>query len=73
MIHDPLFADKILWMAERSNQQCVLCRLVRVDASFRFTPRLLIDGAIDHGKIEAWHRPFAGIASGEFRGSKVSV
>ena len=24
VIHDPFFADKILWMAQRSNQQCVL-------------------------------------------------
>ena len=67
VIHDPLFADKILWMAERSNQQCVLLpHRYELTRRLDLPPRLLIDGAIDHGEIEAWHRPFAGIASGEF-------
>ena len=49
-------------MAERSNHQCVLL-LVRLTRHL-ISPGL-IDGAIDHGEIEAWHRPTAG-ATGEF-------
>ena len=40
------------------------------NASFGFTPRLLIDGAIDNDEIEVWHRPAEGIATGEFRGQQ---
>ena len=67
VIQDPLFADKILWMAEHSNNQCVLLPHRYELTSFGFTPRLLIDGDIDNEEIEEWHRPSAGLASGEFR------
>ena len=68
MIQDPLFVDKILWMAERSKHQCVLLpHRYELTRRLDLPPRLLIDGAIDHGEIEAWHRPTAGIATGDFR------
>lgn len=71
VIQDPLFVDKILWMAERSNHQCVLLpHRYELTRRLDLPPRLLIDGAIDHGEIEAWHRPTAGIATGEFRGQQ---
>jgi hypothetical protein len=71
VIQDPLFADKILWMAHRSNQQCVLLpHRYELTRRLDLPPRLLIDGDIDQDATQAWHRPFVGIATGEFRGLK---
>ena len=71
VIQDPWFADKILWMAHRSNHQCVLLPH-RYELTHRLDlpSRLLIDGDIDHCAFEAWHRPSASIATGEFRGQQ---
>ena len=69
VIQDPLFVDKILWMAQCSNHQCVLLpHRYELTRRLDLPPRLLIDGDIDHDEIEDWHRPSAGIATGEFRG-----
>lgn len=71
VIHDPLFVDKILWMAQRSNQQCVLLpHRYELTRRLDLPPRLLIDGDIDNDEIKAWHHPCAGIATGEFMGQK---
>ena len=71
VIQDPLFADKILWMAEHSNNQCVLMpHRYELTRRLDLPPRLLIDGAIDNDEIEVWHRPAEGIATGEFRGQQ---
>ena len=71
VIQDHLFVDKILWMAHRSNHQCVLLpHRYELTRRTDLPPRLLIDGAIDHDAIVAWHRPYAGFASGEFRGQQ---
>lgn len=69
VIHDPLFADKILWMAQQSNHQCVLLpHRYELTRRLDLPPRLLIDGEIDQVSIEAWHRPATAVATGEFRG-----
>ena len=69
VIQDPLFVDKILWMAQRSNHQCVLLpHRYELTRRLDLPPRLLIDGDIDNDEIEEWHRPSAGLARGEFRG-----
>ena len=71
VISDPLFADKILWMAERSNHQCVLLpHRYELTRRLDLPPRLLIDGAIDQDVMESWHRPYAGIATGTYRGQE---
>ena len=71
VIQDRLFADKILWMAQRSNQQCVLLpHRYELTRRLDLPPRLLIDGYLHHDAIKAWHLPCAGIATGEFRGLK---
>ena len=71
VIHDPLFVDKILWMAQCSNQRFVLLPH-RYELTHRLDlpPRLLIDGTIDHDVFNAWHRPCADIATGSFRGQE---
>ena len=69
VIQDPLFVDKILWMAQCSNQKCVLLpHRYELTRRMDLPPRLLIDGDFDHDAIKAWHLPRAGIATGEFRG-----
>ena len=69
VIHDSLFADKILWMAQQSNHQCVLLpHRYELTRRLDLPPRLLIDGEIDQVSIEAWHRPSTAVATGEFRG-----
>ena len=71
VIQDPLFADKILWMAQRSNHQCVLMpHRYELTRRLDLPPRLLIDGTIDHEEFAAWHRPSPGVAVGEFRGQQ---
>ena len=71
VISDPLFVDKILWMAERSNHQCVLLpHRYELTRRLDLPPRLLIDGAIDQDVMESWHRPYAGIATGTYRGQE---
>ena len=71
VIQDPLFVEKILWMAERTNHKCVLLpHRYELTRRLDLPPRLLIDGAIDHNEIKAWHRPAAGVATGEFRGQQ---
>jgi hypothetical protein len=71
VIQDSLFADKILWMAQRSNHKCVLLPH-RYELTHRLDlpPRLLIDGPIDHEEFQSWHRPSHGVAVGEFRGQR---
>ena len=69
VIQDPLFVDKILWMAQQSNHQCVLLpHRYELTRRIDLPPRLLIDGAIDHDAIQAWHHPCDGIVTGDFRG-----
>ena len=71
VIHDSLFAEKILWMAQRSDHQCVLLpHRYELTRRLDLAPRLLIDGAIDNEEIKDWHRPSAGIATGVFRGQQ---
>ncbi len=71
VISDPLFLDKILWMAQHSNDKCVLLpHRYELTRRLDLPPRLLIDGAIDHDEIAAWHRPSEGIVIGKFRGQQ---
>ena len=71
VIQDPLFVDKILWMAHRSNHQCVLLpHRYEVTHRLDLPPLLLIDGAIDNDEIASWHQPSPCVATGEFRGQK---
>ena len=71
VIHDHLFLDKTLWMAQRSDHRCVLLpHRYELTRRLDLPPRLFIDGAIDNDEIKAWHRPSAGFATGEFRGQK---
>lgn len=68
VISDPWFAEKILWLAQRTDHRCVLLphryELIRRPD---LPPRLLIDGPIDHGELAAWHRPVEGAVTGNFR------
>ena len=68
VIHDSLFAHKILWMAHRSNQRCVLLPH-RYELTRRpgVAPRLFIDGPIDHEPFAEWHQPTIAVAHGDFR------
>ena len=69
VIQDHLFVDKILWMAQASNHQCVLLpHRYELTRRLDLPPRLLIDGTIDQDEIAAWHRPSAAVATGDFRG-----
>ena len=71
VIHDPLFAEKILWMAQRSHHQCVLLpHRYELTRRLDLPPRLLIDGEIDNDETKAWHNPSPGIATGAFRGQQ---
>ena len=68
VIQDHLFVDKILWMAQASNHQCVLLpHRYELTRRLDLPPRLLIDGTIDQDEIAAWHCPSAAVATGDFR------
>jgi hypothetical protein len=71
VIHDPLFVEKILWMAFRSNHQCVLLpHRYELTRRLDLPARLLIDGPINHDDLAAWHCPSKSIATGNFRGQQ---
>ena len=71
VIHDPLFAHKMLWMAHHSNQGCVLLpHRFEQTRHFGIAPRLLIDGPINHEEIADWHRAEISVATGQFRNEK---
>ena len=69
VIHDRLWPEKVLWMAECSNQEAVLLPH-RYEAlrGLGAPPRLYVDGVIDTAPQLAWHQPQEGVASGRFRG-----
>ena len=71
VIQDPLFADKILWMAQRSNQKCVLLpHRYELTRRIDLPSRLFIDGSIHQHELIDWHKPSVGIAKGNFRDQK---
>ena len=71
VIQDPLFVDKILWMAQKSNHQCVLLpHRYELTRRLDLPPRLFIDGSIDNDEIATWHQPLLNVATGEFMGQK---
>ena len=71
VIHDSLFIEKILWMAFRSNHQCVLLpHRYELTRRLDLPSRLLIDGPIDHDVLADWHCPSKSIATGNFRGQQ---
>lgn len=67
VIHDPLFADKIIWFAHRSSHHAVLMphryEYTRQPGSL---PRLFVDGPIDHQVFASWHNPISDAAMGTF-------
>lgn len=69
VIHDPLLPEKMLWIAEYSQHQCVLLphryECLRTPGA---PPRLYVDGKIEQEDLEGWHRPEKGVARGRFRG-----
>lgn len=69
VIHDPFFPEKMLWMAEASQHQCVLLphryECLRTPGA---PPRLYVDGTIEFEDLKGWHQPEAGVANGLFRG-----
>ncbi len=69
VIHDRLWPEKVLWMAECSDQKAVLLPH-RYEAlrGIGAPPRLYVDGRIDTGPQLAWHQPQTAVASGSFRG-----
>ena len=72
VIHDPLFPEKILWMAQTSDHACLLMpHRYELTRSPGVPSRLLIDGPIDIEPIQAWHQPLKNAASGHFRGGQV--
>ena len=69
VIHDPFFPEKMLWMAEASQHQCVLLphryECLRTKGA---PPRLYVDGTIELEALKGWHQPETGVARGLFRG-----
>ena len=69
IIHDPFFPEKMLWMAEASEHQCVLLphryECLRTPGA---PPRLYVDGTIELEALQGWHHPEIGVARGLFRG-----
>lgn len=69
VIHDRLLPEKILWMAECSNQQAVLLphryEPLRTPGA---PPRLYVDGLIEVEEFSSWHEPRLAAARGSFRG-----
>ena len=69
VIHDQWFFEKILWMAEQSDQRCVLLphryELLRTPGA---PPRLFVDGHIDPDEIVGWHQHSVNVAQGSFHG-----
>ena len=67
VVHDPLLPEKILWMAQQSNHQCVLLphryELTRNPLN---APRLYVDGPIEH-HVYDWYEPKNSFAQGRFR------
>lgn len=68
VIHDPFLPEKILWMAQQSNHQCVLLpHRYELTKNLLNAPRLYIDGPIEHHIFAAWHQPKLKFAQGSFR------
>jgi hypothetical protein len=71
VIHDRLLPEKMLWMAECSQQQAVLLphryETLRTPGA---PPRLYVDGVIEPDELAAWHRPQQAAARGRFRGQQ---
>lgn len=69
VIHDPLLPEKIIWIAEKSDHQCVLLpHRYELIQSHKHPSRLFIDGPSNHDAISDWHQPLDSCVSGRFRG-----
>ena len=69
VIHDRLWPEKVLWMAECSDQKAVLLPHRYEALRVLVPPRLYVDGRIDTGPQLAWHQPQTAVASDVSRGA----
>ena len=66
VIHDQLFADKMLWFTEKLNHQFSLMPHRYELTGSHVQPRLFVDGPIDSTVLPEHQQPAASVAQGQF-------